>query len=497
MEKTEVIETTNGKIQGYKDKNIEIFKGVPYAAPPVEKLRFKPPVVPEHWENVLITTEFSPNCPQVPVGETAQWLFGEPREENEVNSLTLNVWTPGTDIETRPVMFWIHGGNYVNGSSAQDTYDGLPLAKRGNVVVVTINYRLGSLGYLYIPGKTANNGHLDQILALRWIRENIENFGGDPNNVTIFGESAGGNAVVTLLAIPGAKGLFHRVIAQSSYSYYASNAEQGSKYFLSKLNVNEGDLESLQKLQLKKIIETHVEMSLENMLKGIETPFVPAVDDLTLKKAPLDAINNGFASEIPLLIGTNKDEMKFIRPLIPNFSEVDSNGLDMQVNRILSNFSKNGKANELIEVYKKNRNNLQDILEAIQTDVGFRIFSTRLAEAQSKYQANTYMYMFTWSSPWMDGQLGCPHAIEVGFVFGTHDSQDFYCGKGKDVENLSEKVMDAWIAFARTGNPNHKGIPQWTPYDAKKRSTMLLGKEIKLDEAPFEDERAAWDEIYP
>jgi para-nitrobenzyl esterase len=498
MEKTKVIKTTNGNIQGYKEGGLEIFKGIPYAAPPIGALRFKSPIKPDQWEKTLITTDFSPICPQVPVAEAAQWLFGEPREENEAESLTLNIWTPSTDKKKRPVMFWIHGGNYVNGSSAQDTYDGLPLAKKGNVVVVTINYRLGSLGYLHIPGKTANAGHLDQILALRWVQENIENFGGDPSNVTIFGESAGGNAVVTLLAMPGAKGLFHKAIAQSAYSYYASFPEQGSKEFISKLKVDDADLESLQEMELGKIINTHLAMMIENMQTGKETPFVPAIDGETLKETTISALNKGFSSEIPLLIGTNKDEMKFLRPLIPNFTKVDKEGLPQRINAILSNLGKEKNTKELIEAYQKNRNNLQDILEAIQTDIGFRIFSTRIAEAQSKHQPNTYMYMFTWPSPWMDGQLGCPHAIEIAFAFGTYDKpgQDMYCGKGKDVEELSEKVMDTWIAFARSGNPNHKGIPKWVPYDDKKRSTMLLGKEIKLEEAPLEDERAAWDEIY-
>ncbi|MHA2287309.1 MAG: carboxylesterase/lipase family protein, partial [Promethearchaeota archaeon] len=367
MEKTSVIETKYGKIQGYKERNIEIYKGIPYAAPPIEKLRFKPPKEPQLWGDILVTTEFSPICPQVPVAETARWLFGDPMEEDEASSLTLNIWTPCTDNEKRPVMFWIHGGNYVNGSSAQETYDGLALAKRGNVVVVTINYRLGSLGYLTIPGKTANVGHLDQIMALKWVQNNIKKFGGNPNNVTIFGESAGGNAVITLLAMPEAKGLFHKAIAQSAYSYYASNPLQGSKEFISKLKVPQGDLESLQKLKLKKIINAHLAMSLENLQKGVETPFVPAIDGESLKEPAMDAIKSGFASEIPLLIGTNKDEMKFLRPLFPDFTPVDSEGLTLGVRAILAKLGKEKEVDTLIETYKSKRENSQDILEQIQT----------------------------------------------------------------------------------------------------------------------------------
>lgn len=500
MENTKIIETKNGKVQGYIDKGIKVFKGIPYAAPPVGDLRFKPLVPPKQIEGVFKAIEFSPICPQVPVLPSAEWLFGTPLEENEADSITLNIWTPETDGKHRPVMFWIHGGNFNNGSSAQIAYDGLPLSLRGDVVVVTINYRLGPLGYLYIPDISANVGQLDQIVALEWVKNNIEAFGGDPDNVTIFGESAGAYAVITLLAMPAAKKLFHRVIAQSTPSYHASLQKEGSDEFSSMLRVEPTDIEALQKIPVEKIKKTHRKQIMKNFPEGTINPFCPVVDENTLPESPLKAIRAGFAKDIPLLIGTNRDEAKFMRAILPNMPPIDRNVLIKRITKALTKYGYDDKSiEELINTYSKERegilpNNPQDIYEAFTTDLTFRIFSIRLAEAQHRHQPDTYMYLFTWPSPMMDGTLGSSHAVEVSFVFGTLDKPGIsaYTGKSKDAEILSEKIMDTWIAFARTGNPNHKNIPDWPPY-SDKRETLILDKEIKVEKAPFETERKVWD----
>jgi len=500
MEKTKIIKTKYGKVQGYIEKSINVFKGIPYAAPPIGDFRFKPPKPPKQMEGVFEALEFSSICPQVPVLPSAKWLFGSPLEESEANSLTLNIWTPETDEKCRPVMFWIHGGNFNNGSSAQLAYDGLPLSLRGDVVVVTINYRLGPLGYLFIPGITANVGQLDQIAALEWVKDNIKTFGGDPNNVTIFGESAGGTAVITLLAMPAAKNLFHRVIAQSTASYLSSLHEEGSDDISSMLKVEPRNLEALQGVKVEKIKKAHRNYITKTFLEGRSNPFSPVVDGKILPKKPLKTIRAGFAKDIPLLIGTNRDEMRFMRPILPDMPEIDSNGLIKRITQTLTIYGYDSKlAEELINTYKKERagilpNTPQDISEAFLTDLTFRILSIRLAEAQYTHQPNTYMYLFTWPSPLMDGILGASHAVEVPFVFGTHNKPENipYSGTGKDADILSENIMDAWIAFARTGNPNHENIPEWPSY-SDKRETMILDKEIKVESAPFEAERKVWD----
>jgi para-nitrobenzyl esterase len=501
VEKTEIINTKYGKIQGYIQKGIKIFKGIPYAAPPMNELRFMPPKPPAAWSDILITTEFGPNVPQPE--NIASFLFGPPREESEDNCLTLNIWTPGTDKKRRPVMFWIHGGNFRYGSSAQVTYTGIPLAKRGNIVLVTINYRLGPLGFLYIPDKTVNVGMLDQVAALKWVHDNIEAFGGDPDNITIFGESAGATSVITLLAMPMAKGLFHRAIAQSTSFYFASHQESGSKKLISRLGIEQGDIESLQKIDINKMNRIHRKMALEAYSTQETTPFSPVVDGKILPEDPLKAIKKGYAANIPLLIGTTQEEMKFYHAFLPSLPEFNSEKLFNRIKRIVNELGHNeDKAKKLIANYIEAREGKfstdpQEILDAILTDVTFRIITIRIAEAQGKHQPNTYTYMFTWPSPMMGGKLGACHAVDVAFTFGTLyiPGTEKYCGKGKDADILSEKIMDSWITFARSGNPNNENIPDWPAYDANKRATMLLGKEIKVVNAPFDKERAAWDDI--
>jgi para-nitrobenzyl esterase len=426
--------------------------------------------------------------------------MGKPQEQDEANCLTINIWTPEIDNGKRPVMFWIHGGGFEGGSSAEESYSGLSLSLRGNVVIVTINYRLGPLGYFYIPEKTANVGQLDQIAALQWVRDNIQLFGGDPNNVTIFGESAGGTAVITLLAMPDAKGLFHRAISQSAFSFNLSDQKEGSDEFSSMLNINSGDIHSLQKVPIDAIKKTHTLFMTENKKKRKDNPFCPVVDGKTLPEKPLNALQNGIAKDIPLLIGTNRDEMKYLEEKLAEgkyISKITSEELYKRINYYLNDeqFAKN-----LIDIYIDERegilpNEPMDILGAFQTDFYFRIFSIRAAEAKSRDQKKTYMYLFTWPSPWMEGKLGACHALEIPFVLGTLDQpgMEIFCGNGKEVETLSERMMDTWIAFAHSGDPNNQNIPKWPSYDSVNRSTMIFDNELKIVNDPFGKEREVWE----
>lgn len=491
MEKLAVIETKSGKVQGYNEKGVEVYKGIPYAEPPIGDLRFSPPVVKKHWDGVLEAKEYGPFAFQ---GYTMlEEYFGKLEPESE-DCLYLNIWTPAADNERRPVMFWIHGGAFIMGGGGDVIYDGSTLAKRGDVVVVTVNYRLGAFGYSYIPGVTTNVGQLDQIMALEWVRDNIEKFGGDPGNVTIFGESAGGYAVLTLSAMPAAKGLFHRVIAQSAPFINPEVSEKHTKALMRMLKIKKGDIEAFRKIPPEEIIDTQNKY-LEKVNSAME--FRPLIDGETLPIHPLKVFESGDCSNLDFMIGTNLDEAKMFTAMGGEpFTDPEKAILMFLV---MFGIDATSSA-RMYETYKQAREgNLstdpKDIADAIITDFMFRIPTIRFLEAQFKHQKNTYNYLFTWESPGMDGQLGACHALELPFVFNTLnlEGMENFSGQGPEAELLSQKIMDAWIAFARTGNPNHEGLPEWQTYDIEKRATMCLGKHCKQVNAAYDKEREAWD----
>jgi len=497
MNKTDIIDTKSGKIQGYMENGIEIFKGVPYAEPPVDELRFSAPVAKKHWDDVLDATEYG-HCSYQGYTQLEDTM-GKLQPESE-DCLNLNVWTPKIGNKKRPVMFWIHGGAFLMGGGIDSMYDGSALARRGDVVVVTINYRLGALGYLYIPGVTANVGHMDQILALKWVHDNIELFGGDSKNITIFGESAGGYSVVVLAAMPAAKGLFNRIIAQSAPTIDPKVTKKPSKKLMSMLGVEKGNFDALRKISPEKIIDAQNKLLAED--SGNLLAFRPLIDGDTLPIHPLEAFQNGDCKDIDFLIGTNLDEAKLFTVLNPLLSNLSDDDVEKVLNFTLSGLGINpSQAKILFETYKQARegifsNEPKEIINAIITDLTFRISTIRLLEAQSKHQSNTYNYLFTWPSPAYYGALGACHALEIPFVFNTLNNLAFkeFIGKSEGLNAISHNVMDAWIAFARTGNPNHDGIPEWPSYDVEKRSTMLINKEIKVAEKFLDEERAAWND---
>ena len=474
MDPKNVVETRSGKIRGYSENGVKIFKGIPFAEPPVGELRFKPSIPKEPWKPVLDCTKYGPISPQridTFIGPDSDW------EQSEKDCLNLNVWTPGTDNRRRPVLFWIHGGGLSFGSGAWD--DGAALARRDDVVVVTINYRVAIFGYLYVKNEIANLGQLDQITALEWVRDNIESFGGDPDNVTIFGESAGGVAVCALMAMPAAQGLFHRVIAQSGVCHplvHHPPSEKNTEIILSELGLKEFDIEVLRKIPTRKIVEAGTRLELDARQKGRNFPYGIFVDGKTLLEHPLAAVGKGLAKDISLIVGTNQDEAKLYTAMRPPEKGFDENGLLKSVHRILRIFGKDeSQAKQLIETYTRARKGKLpidplNILDAVMTDFRFRIPAIRLAEAQSKHQSQVFSYLFTYRSPAMGGILGACHALEIPFVFGGLGEKErkIYPKKSAETDVLSGKMMDAWTSFARTGNPTHKNIPRWVPLRSEK-----------------------------
>ena len=498
MEDDFIVETTHGKVRGYSRRGVIKFKGIPYAAPPVGNLRFKAPAPLEFWSGVRNATKYSPIAPQPPSALEAQ--FGEPMPQSETDCLTLNIWTPGLDNSKRPVMFWIHGGGFITGNGA--SLDGARLVLRGDVVVVSINYRLGYLGFLYmpdVPDIDANVGLLDMVAALKWVKQNISKFGGNLGNVTIFGESAGGFAVSSLLAMPAAKGLFNRAIPQSGAAHKLGfNPVAGIKVYenlLEDLEIKKGDIEALRKVPVEKFIVP--QDTILRIQEGV-LRLGPVVDKKTLPEHPLDAIRKSFAKDIDIFIGSNLDESKLWLMWTPQANELTEEKLLQNVNTLMSYSKKDeNKSKELIEIYRKLRKTPRNIMDAISTDYMFRIPAIQLAEAQCEYQPNTYMYLFAWKSPMEGGKYGAVHALELPFVFGLLGDKDigFFPRKTDETQNLSEKMMDAWISFAHNGNPNHKNIPELPSYDKEKRSTIIFDNEITIEEDPYGNERMAWDSI--
>ena len=494
IEKTGIIETKSGKIQGYMKDSLEIFKNIPFAEPPIGDLRFMPPVEKKSWDDLLDATEYG-FCAIQGYTPLEDW-FGKLKPESE-DCLNLNIWTPATDDKKRPVMVWIHGGAYIMGGGIDPMYDGSYLAKRGDIVVVTINYRLGIFGFLYGPGAIPNAGMLDQVMALKWVHDNIEAFGGDPNNITIFGESAGGYSVLTLAALPATKGLIKRVISQSPPVFKDETTEKVSKSIMRSLDVKKGDLDGLRKIPADQLIKVQNKV-LGKLTLGMS--FKPMIDGDIFPNPPLKAIKNGEWKNIDLMIGTNLEEFKLFAAA-PEFQGMDDEKLESMASGILvmGGVDKE-KAKEIVEVYKKEGegSSLLDILMILLSDAMFRIHSCNNLEAQSKHQPNTYNYLFNMKSPLMGGKLGACHALELPFVFGTINlpRMDEFSGKGPDVERVSEEMMDAWISFARNGNPNAESIPDWPAYETEKRSTMVFGVETKVVEKFLDKQRETWGDTF-
>ncbi|MFX1593415.1 MAG: carboxylesterase/lipase family protein, partial [Promethearchaeota archaeon] len=454
--------------------------------------RFSPPQTKKPWDDVLETIEFGPCAYQ---GYTPlEDVTGKLQPESE-DCLTLNIWTPDIDSKKRPVMFWIHGGGFLFGGSRTPAYDGSNLAQRGDVVIVTINYRLGAFGYLFIPGITANVGLLDQILALKWVHDNIAKFGGDPNNITIFGESAGAYSVITLTAIPAAKGLFRRIIAQSMPTIDPKVTKKPTKELMRSLGIKSRDINALRKITPEEIIEAQNEITKRGGLA-----FRPLIDRETFPVHPLTVFKEGKCKNIDLMMGTNLHEAKLLTSLNPLTRNIKDEKAIMLYLGMMGINSEN--ARNIIDIYKQARagifsNEPKELLDSIATDLMFRVATLQILEAQSKYQPNTYNYLFTWETPIYNGRLGSCHALELPFIFNTFEDPGMKAlvGNAVNTENLCEHMMDAWLSFAHSGNPNHNGIPDWPTYDKKSRSTLLFGKEIKVANALFDKEREAWNRI--
>jgi len=503
------VKTDKGRVKGVQKAGYREFLGIPYAKPPVGSLRFCAPEPCDPWSGILDASVFGPSAPQL------QSAVGGMTPEGPLDEdcLYLNIYTPATDNKLRPVLFWIHGGGFTGGSASTAQYYGGPFVIRGNVVLVTINYRLGALGYLDLSeiggadrGATANAGQLDQISALRWVQSNIALFGGNPDDVTVFGESAGSMAVATLLTMPGTEGLFKKAICQSGGANNVQSKSQAADLamiFLEQAGLTHKNIGRLWDFPAKEFVTLQNQVMRQAGQPGGGLRYVPVYGTPSLPDRPLEAIRRGKGRQIPLIVGNNRDEDKlFTRMMAPNPDPIDDAVLIQRVARELPE-NKKDQAGQLMTTYRLSREKAglafgnHDILEAICGDIRFRIPGLALLEAQGRYQLNVFSYLFTWESPARRGALGACHALDLPFVFGTffQPGQDKFAGTGPEVEKLSANMMDAWIAFAKSGNPSHTEIGTWEPYTQESRRTMIFGREIRLESAPFEEERVILNAI--
>jgi para-nitrobenzyl esterase len=490
------VSTTSGTVRGAAREQHLTFAGIPYATAPIGERRFLAPAPVEPWPGVRDALDPGPVAPQDPL---VPFPFRAAGPESE-DCLFLNVTTPALDGARRPVLFWIHGGGLSHGAGSQPVYDGGPLAERGDVVVVTINYRLGALGYLYLGGHggdewgaATNTGQLDQITALRWVHDNIAAFGGDPDNVTIFGQSAGAVAVHTLLAMPAAHGLFAKAILQSGTALGVGGTDAATVVagaYLDRLGIPDGDREALLAVDVEALLRA----------QGSRGALRPVVDGTSLLDVPMAAVRDGIARDIPLMIGTARDEQKLY--VAPDREAIDDAELERRVRAAVPRRAVD-RATEVVATYRSSRlerrlpaDNL-DIIDALITASRFRQPALRLGEAHQAHQPATFVYQVDWESPARRGALGACHGIEIPFVFGTlgRTGDDRMSGSGPDADHLAHQMMDAWIAFARHGDPAHDGIGDWLAYDTADRTTMIFSRESGAVRSPFEEERQLWSSM--
>ncbi|MFM8237637.1 MAG: carboxylesterase/lipase family protein [Actinomycetota bacterium] len=487
--------TRSGKVEGTEDDGILVFRGIPFAAPPVDGLRWQPPQREAAWDDVRDATSFSHQSAQTAFSMTAL-LGGEPTPNSE-DSLYLNVWTPACDDKRRPVMVWIHGGAFVWGGGDTPWYDGTSFARNGDVVIVTINYRLGPFGFMALGelfpdlADSANVGLLDQIAALEWVRDSIAGFGGDPDRVTVFGESAGGGSIGTLLAMPAARGLFHAAIPQSGAASWWSTTERATDIasrVVANLGVAPGDTAALLAKSTREVLD-----ALPDFVEDGNTalPFQPTVDGRSLLEPPLDAIAAGNAAGVRVMSGTNRHEMTMFVMQDPGFAGIDEDAIVRRLTVTCGD-----RAAEVLASYRDRRPEASaaELWLDLATDGIFRLPMIRLLEAQHAH-GPVWSYLFSWESPAFGGILRSTHALEIPFVWDTLDSAGvgMFTGDGPERAELSAVMHRAWIAFAHGHGPGHDGLPEWPAYDLDRRPTMRFDTNCELLHDPDAEDRLVLD----
>jgi para-nitrobenzyl esterase len=490
-----IADTAAGKVRGIQTGKVAAFKGVHYGAITTGKMRFVPANKVEPWTGVKDAFDIGQRAPQLPGNLVPEYSVMERTEPMGGDCLCVNVFTAGLkDDRKRPVMVWLHGGGYSAGSGGGNVlYDGSNLASKHDAVVVTVNHRLNIFGFLYLAdiggeqfAKASNVGMLDIVLALEWVRDNITNFGGDPNNVTIFGQSGGGGKVSTLLGMPAAKGLFHKAIAQSGSALTGIPRDEASKTaeaVMKKLGVKEvADLQGIPMLQM-------LDLTKPGALGTTPARWGPVTDGRTLPADPFEPVATSISADIPLMIGSTETEITWNAQ--QQYDPLDAAALRARLKQALK--VNDSGADKIAAVYKKNRpkaSNLDIFLIAGTDGSNFREGTDTQADRKAALgKAPVYKYYFQFYSPVRDGMLRSMHTMDLPFMFDNVDVAKTEIGSGPERQPLADKMSNAWVAFARTGNPNHKGIPNWSPYTPSQRATIIWNNEVKVVNDPYREEK--------
>jgi para-nitrobenzyl esterase len=504
-----VVETAYGKVRGYTRNGIFTFKGMPYGDTTAGANRFTIAKKPKPWTGVRSSLHYGHTCPQVAREgwnhDEEAWLMNWSDGIAGEDCLCLNVWTPGiNDNRKRTVMFWIHGGGFSAGSGEElPSYDGERLAKRGDVVVVSINHRLNVLGFLDLEKcgeqfkHSANLSQLDIVAALEWVKENISQFGGDPNSVTIFGQSGGGGKVSFLMGMPSAQGLFNRAIIESGTQprlYTPDASAKVAELLLAELQISPDRISELQATPYPKLLAASNQVLQKlrptptpGMLRqsGIGGPgWAPVIDGDVIPVTPFSPDAPAMSAKVPILIGSTLNE--FVTATnSPDLDKMTEQELVSKVETALP-----GKAAEAIAIYRHSEPSLSpfDVWSRMNATTAMRRNAVEQATRKSAQGTDAYLYQFRWQSPVLNGRPRAFHCAEISFAFDNTDRCETSTGGGEDARQLAAKVSEAWIHFAKTGNPNHPGLPKWEAVSGNRAPTMYLDNKCELKINPDQDE---------
>jgi len=482
-----VVPTRHGLVRGRIDRDIAVFKGIRYGADTAPR-RFMPPLPPDRWEAVADAFEFGPASPQGGAGE--------PVSED---CLFLNVWTPAAEPRARrPVLVYIHGGAYAHGSGAHPLYDGIELCRRGDVVVVTVNHRLNAFGYLYLQrfggdalADSGNVGQLDLVLALRWVQDNIAAFGGDPQRVLTFGQSGGGAKIATMMAMPAADGLFHRAATMSGQQVTVSgpaNASARARAYLDALGLGPDDVDALRALPAERLVEGL--SAPDPVLPYGSVYFGPVLDMRSLQRHPFYPDAAPQSAHVPMIIGNTHDETRaFLRDA--KYYELT---WDEVPELLVSNMRVDIRPEYVVDRYRELYPDYSPSQVFFAATTAARSWRGAIIEAEERARqagARTWAYQLDYASP-IEPHMGAPHTLDIPLVFGNLAAEGSISGTGPEARAVSARMGDAFIALARSGDPNHAGIPVWEPFALPRRPTLV----VDIDTRMVDDPRGAERQIF-